>query len=53
MGCDIHVYVDYELKKLEEGQTRWVHNLGQFRVGRDYLLFGIMGGGSSSRCQTF
>lgn len=45
MGCDIHAYVDYETAKEPEFQDRrWVHSLGSFSVGRDYLLFGIMAG---------
>lgn len=44
MGCDIHAYVDYEEDLVRRDGNRWVSNLGEFHVGRDYLLFGILAG---------
>jgi len=44
MGCDIHAYVDYEEDIVKRDGNLWVSNLGEFHIGRDYLLFGILAG---------
>ena len=40
MGCDIHVFVEYKLY----GGDRWSNFGGEFRLPRNYTLFGYLAG---------
>ena len=43
MGCDIHLYVEYNKKKAEKDY--WWSFGSRFNLGRNYLIFGLLSEG--------
>jgi hypothetical protein len=51
MGCDIHAFIDYDPPQKDEPTL--VYYLGEFKIQRNYSLFGIMAGVRQPNLQLF
>lgn len=44
MGCDIHVYPEYYYDNEPEQEKIFIHSIGNYYLGRNYVLFGCLAG---------